>query len=209
MPVFDKSTKVGRNVSDPGSDKSLPDGKSLSYGAMPSSGGLAGATGVDCKLVHGDRWQQIDGNFTEQTNSNVKTTILADETRNVVVRLQRSGAAGHARQVKVARIRRRRLAEERVNPPRRRAERRRGEREMGPHVEERAAAEDMVGSHRGLLGLDREVGPDAAETSASTSRIVVGHAGQWPQSHFPPRHVQRTDFRTSVHTGAQPLAWAP
>ncbi len=84
MPVFDKSTKVGRKVNDPGTDKSLPGGKALSYGAMTSATAVAGTTGLDCKLVHGDRWQQIDGSFTEQTNSNVKTTILADETRNVI-----------------------------------------------------------------------------------------------------------------------------
>ena len=84
MPVFDQSTKVGRKVKDPGSDKSLPDGKSLSYGAMTSTSGLAGATGIDCKLVHGDRFQVIDEKMTESIGGDEKTTISGNETHTVM-----------------------------------------------------------------------------------------------------------------------------
>lgn len=83
MPVFDKSTKVGRKVKDPSSDKTLPSGKALSYGAMTSAGGLAGATGIDCKLVHGDRYQVIDAKMTETIAADEQTTIGGNENHLV------------------------------------------------------------------------------------------------------------------------------
>ncbi len=75
MPVFDGTTKVGRAVKDPATDKNLPDGKALSYSAMPTTTALAGTTGVNCKLVHGDRWQEILGNMTEHYTLSVTSTI--------------------------------------------------------------------------------------------------------------------------------------
>ncbi|MGD0578553.1 MAG: hypothetical protein ABSC08_06460 [Bryobacteraceae bacterium] len=83
MPVFDKATKVGRKVKDPLTDKTLPNGKALSYGAMTTPAALAGTTGNDCKLVHGDRWQEIAGNMTEHYTLDVKTTI--DQNWNTTV----------------------------------------------------------------------------------------------------------------------------
>jgi hypothetical protein len=75
MPVFARNTITGRKVKDPGTDKSLPDGKSLAYNAMTTVTALATTTGIDCKLVHGDRWQEIAGNMTELYDMNVTTTI--------------------------------------------------------------------------------------------------------------------------------------
>lgn len=83
MPVFDQSTKVGRKVKDPTTDKTLPSEKSLSYGAMTSTTGLAGATGIDCKLVHGDRFQAIDAKMTETIGASESTSIGTTETHNV------------------------------------------------------------------------------------------------------------------------------
>jgi len=78
MPVFDKTTKTARNVADPGTDKNLPDGGALTYGAMTTLTALAGTTGVDCKLVTGDRWQEIAGNMTEHYTLIVTSTIDQD-----------------------------------------------------------------------------------------------------------------------------------
>jgi len=75
MGVFDNTVKIGRRVGDPLTDKKLDDPGSLSWGSITSVSGLAQTTGVDCKLVHGDRWQEIDGNMTEHYTNNVKTTI--------------------------------------------------------------------------------------------------------------------------------------
>jgi len=75
MGVFDNSVKIGRRVKDPSTDRTLPGPGSLSFGGITTVGALAGTTGVDCKLVHGDRWQEIKGNMTEHYTLNVNTTI--------------------------------------------------------------------------------------------------------------------------------------
>ena len=80
MGVFDNSVKIGLRVNDPGTDKSLSPPGSLSWGGITTVGALSGTTGVDCKLVHGDRWQQIIGNMTENYTGNVNTTIFQDWT---------------------------------------------------------------------------------------------------------------------------------
>jgi hypothetical protein len=84
MGVFDGATKVKRAVPDPETDHTLPPGGALSWGAVPSAGGLAGTTGADCKLVHGDRWQEIDGSMTENFKNDVKTRIIQDEKHAVL-----------------------------------------------------------------------------------------------------------------------------
>lgn len=48
----------------------------LSWGQISSAIGLSGCTGIDVKLVHGNQWQQIEGDLT--------TNIGSNETRNVV-----------------------------------------------------------------------------------------------------------------------------
>ena len=83
MSVFDGSTKTPLRVSDPLTDKNLSAPGSLSFGGMTSTSGLASCTGIDAKLVHGDRWQQIDNNMTEIIGINEKTTIGNNETHTV------------------------------------------------------------------------------------------------------------------------------
>ena len=80
MGVFDNSTKIGVRVQDPGTDRSLTPSGALSYPSINTPGALAGTTGIDCKLVHGDRWQQILGNMTENYAGNVNTNIAVDWT---------------------------------------------------------------------------------------------------------------------------------
>jgi len=75
MPVFDSSVKTPLRVNDPGTDKVMPDAGSLAYGSMTGATALASTTGIDCKLVHGDRWQEIKGNMTEHWTGYVNTTI--------------------------------------------------------------------------------------------------------------------------------------
>ena len=83
MGVFDGAVKVGRAVADPKTDKDLPSPKSLSWGAIKSASALAGTTGTDSKLVHGDRWQQVAGSMTENYIGNVSSTIAQDETHKI------------------------------------------------------------------------------------------------------------------------------
>jgi len=81
--VFDGKTKTGRAVSDPGTDDMLPNPASLVFGAINTPVGLSGTVGAEGKLVHGDRWEQLDGSLMEITNTNVTTTIMGNETRQI------------------------------------------------------------------------------------------------------------------------------
>jgi len=83
MSVFDASTKTGREVKDPLSDKTLPPPASLSWKTITTPAALAGTVGIDCKLVHGNRFQQIDQSMTENYGGNVTTTIGSNQTRTI------------------------------------------------------------------------------------------------------------------------------
>jgi hypothetical protein len=50
---------------------------------MNNPGGVSGATGIDVKLIHGDRWQQIDGKQTETIDKDLETRIKENETWTV------------------------------------------------------------------------------------------------------------------------------
>src|SRR5215475_9355175 len=92
MGVFYNTTKTPRRVKDPGTDKTLSASGSLAYGGMTSTGGLAGGTGIDAKLVHGDRFQTIDHNidttiFQNETylvGGNQKETVIGDCTEMII-----------------------------------------------------------------------------------------------------------------------------
>jgi|SRR5579863_811273 hypothetical protein len=81
--VFDGKTKVGRAVADPGTDDTLPSPGSLTFGAIATPVAVSGTVGADARLVHGDRWEQLDGSLMEITNTNVTTTIMGNETKQV------------------------------------------------------------------------------------------------------------------------------
>jgi hypothetical protein len=78
--VFDGKTKIGRAVADPGTDDMLPMPGLLVFGAIATPVALSGTVGAHSMLVHGDRWQQIDGNFTESVGSDFKTSISGNQT---------------------------------------------------------------------------------------------------------------------------------
>src|SRR5271169_1349502 len=81
--VFDGKTKVGRAVADPGTDDMLPNPGSMALGAIATPVSLSGTVGAHCMLVHGDRWQQITGNFTESVGSDVLSTVTGSQTHTV------------------------------------------------------------------------------------------------------------------------------
>jgi hypothetical protein len=81
--AFDGQTKVGRAVADPRTDRMLPNPGLLMFPAIATPVALSGTIGADCKLVHGDRWQKIDGSFTEIVDADLKTTITGNQTHAV------------------------------------------------------------------------------------------------------------------------------
>lgn len=59
----------------------------LSAGGMISPGGLAGTTGIDVALIHGDAWRQTEGNQVVNILKNLTTTITLTEKRTVTQNL--------------------------------------------------------------------------------------------------------------------------
>ncbi len=85
MPVFDNSIKVALKVQDPGTDKTLSGSGALSWGGITTPVGLGGCTGIDAKLVHGDRWQQIEQTLTTNILANELRTVFQNQTLMVMV----------------------------------------------------------------------------------------------------------------------------
>ena len=79
-PTFNAAPKTVNGSFSPAGDNVTPHLGSLNLGAMPSTTALAGTTGTDAKLIHGDRWQQIDGNQTEKINKDLTTDVMENET---------------------------------------------------------------------------------------------------------------------------------
>jgi hypothetical protein len=73
--VFDGAIKINRRVKDPITDDTLPSPGSLNWKQITSSSALSGTTGVDCMLVHGDRWKEMKGSLTENYTNDKKITV--------------------------------------------------------------------------------------------------------------------------------------
>jgi hypothetical protein len=83
MATFAADPKTVTRSHGGANDQAAPALKSLSLGGMISTGGLAGTTATDAKLIHGDRWQQIDGKQTETIDKDLITHIKENETWTV------------------------------------------------------------------------------------------------------------------------------
>lgn len=84
MPsVFDAANKIPRRVRDPITDDTLPPPGSLNWKQITSATALAGTTGVDCMLVHGDRWQEMTGSLTENYSVDKKITVKGKHTETI------------------------------------------------------------------------------------------------------------------------------
>ena len=60
---------------------------SLSSGSMTSPTALAGTSGIDAVLVHGDQWREIKGNVTVDILKNLTTNITLSEKHTVLQNL--------------------------------------------------------------------------------------------------------------------------
>lgn len=83
MSTFDETVKTLTRTNAAAKDKDLPDLGSLNPNNMTSTAAMGGTTGVDSKLIHGDRWQEIKGNLTENIAENLTTKIDKNETWTV------------------------------------------------------------------------------------------------------------------------------
>jgi hypothetical protein len=76
---FNGQKKTPNQNFDTSKDNVCPPLRSLNMKNMKDTSALQGQVGSDCKLVHGDRWQQIDGSQTEKINHNLTTDIMVNE----------------------------------------------------------------------------------------------------------------------------------
>jgi hypothetical protein len=83
MSVFSANVLVPRAVPDPGTDHTLPDAGSLSYGAISSQSALASTDGVDTLLVNGNRDRQMNGNESTRITENRSHTIGGNQQKKV------------------------------------------------------------------------------------------------------------------------------
>ncbi len=99
MNVFNNEIKLDRKTKDPQTDNALPPSGSLDWSKIGEKdafkgvdGKVAGATGVDCKLIHGDFWEDVAGekkvvvtkDETRHVMENRETTIGEDETFTII-----------------------------------------------------------------------------------------------------------------------------
>jgi hypothetical protein len=84
MSAFDGEIKIARAVSDPQTDHTLPSSKSLSWKAITTPAALAGTTGAFCELVHGDKWNEIKGNHTENIAQNQTLKVVGKHKETLV-----------------------------------------------------------------------------------------------------------------------------
>lgn len=83
MGVFDGKVQVPLAVPDPKTDAKLPPPGALQYGAITTAAALAGTTGVHAALIHGNKWQQLNGSHTENVSVNHQLKITGNRKETV------------------------------------------------------------------------------------------------------------------------------
>jgi hypothetical protein len=81
--AFTGSPRTSNSSFDSSSDHKTPSLGALSMGSMTSLTALSGTTGIDCSLIHGDEWNQMEGNLTENILKNHTAVITLNETYTV------------------------------------------------------------------------------------------------------------------------------
>ncbi len=82
--VFDGKTKVGRTVTDPKTDHSLPSGYSLSLSQITTKTALGGTVGARCSVVHGDQYDFVSATVNVEVIGDLFTNISGSETHFVL-----------------------------------------------------------------------------------------------------------------------------
>lgn len=95
-PVFDGATKIPRRVKEPMTDKKLPSGMGLSYGSIAGESALGGTKGVDCKKLTGDRWEEVQGDLTQNYVGDKKIDVKGKHTEKVLGDHKLTVATGNA-----------------------------------------------------------------------------------------------------------------
>lgn len=80
MSAFSGITKVSRKVSDPGTDRELPEPAGLSWTRITDQTALADTKGVHCELIHGNSWEQTNGRKSSHITADQQFTVSGDQT---------------------------------------------------------------------------------------------------------------------------------
>lgn len=83
MSTFDEAVEIATRKNAATTDKDLPDLGSLDLKAMTSETALAGTNGITVSLIHGNEWNQLEGNRTENILKSLFTHITINEVRTV------------------------------------------------------------------------------------------------------------------------------
>jgi hypothetical protein len=82
--VFDQKTVISRAVAQVSTDYQVPPlGSNFSLGQIKTTTALSECTGVDCKLIHGDRYQYVTGTQTTYIGTDCDETINRNWTLQV------------------------------------------------------------------------------------------------------------------------------
>jgi len=81
--VFNQKTLVSRAVSQPATDYQVPPVGDLSLATIKTTTALANNTGVDCKYIHGERYEFVDGKQCTYISGDLDETINGDWTFQV------------------------------------------------------------------------------------------------------------------------------
>ena len=82
-PIFGAAPKTTNGSFNPSSDHKTPQLGSLDLSNMPLPTALAGTTGIDCSLIHGDEWNEMEGNLTENILKSHTGYIKINETYTI------------------------------------------------------------------------------------------------------------------------------
>ena len=83
MSVFNAAVATATRSNAFANDRIEPSFNNLNRSAMTSPTALAGTTGINATLVHGDEWNQIENNRTDNILGNVKDYVKGNETYTV------------------------------------------------------------------------------------------------------------------------------
>ena len=85
--TFAGTVKTPNGSFNPAADRKLPPMAALNVGAMKNATALAGTTGTEVSLVHGQSWYQLQDDVTENILGNYTFTISGSENQNIKVNL--------------------------------------------------------------------------------------------------------------------------
>jgi hypothetical protein len=84
MSAFDAMTKIKRMTSDPLTDHTLPNSRSLAWAHITTPAAVAGTLGFHCDLVHGNYWHDIRGDHDLRVTADQTIKVMGKHKETLV-----------------------------------------------------------------------------------------------------------------------------